>query len=227
MPHGGPEAYDKIEFDWLSQYLASRGILVIQPQFRGSQGFGAEHLLAGRGEWGAKIQDDITDSLTALSKEGKIDPERVCIMGWSYGGYAALAGATMTPDLYQCAISINGLSDIEEMLDFERKEYGEDSSTYRYWQEVINRKTLDDEFLKSISPINHVEKVNIPVLLVYGTRDKIVHPEQSEDFYEALKDAKKDVQLIEIKGEAHSFLKNESRLKTLTAIDAFLNKYLL
>lgn len=227
MPHGGPEAYDKIRFDWLAQYLASRGILVIQPQFRGSEGFGSEHLQSGRGEWGLKIQDDITDSVAALSKAGVIDPERVCIMGWSYGGYAALAGATMTPDLYQCAISINGLSDIEEMLDFEKKEHGEDSSTYRYWQEVINRKDLDDNFLQSISPINYVDKVKIPVLLIYGPRDKIVHPEQSKDFYDALKDAKKDVQLIKIKDEAHSFLRNESRLKTLTAIDAFLNKHLL
>ncbi len=227
MPHGGPESYDKIRFDWLSQYLASRGILVIQPQFRGSEGFGATHLRAGRGEWGQKIQDDITDSITALGKEGKIDPERVCIMGWSYGGYAALAGATMTPDLYQCAISINGLSDIEEMLDFERKNYGEDSSTYRYWQEVINRKNLDAAFLKSISPINHVDKVKIPVLLVYGSRDRIVPPEQSEGFYDALKDAKKDVELLRIKDEPHSFLRNESRLKTLMAIDTFLNKHLL
>jgi dipeptidyl aminopeptidase/acylaminoacyl peptidase len=227
MPHGGPEAYDRIQFDWLAQYLASRGILVIQPQFRGSEGFGVAHLQAGRGEWGQKIQDDITDSVNALSKEGVIDPERVCIMGWSYGGYAALAGATMTPDLYQCAISINGLSDIEEMLDFEKSEYGENSSTYRYWQEVINRKDLDAEFLKSISPINHVEKVKIPVLLIYGSRDKVVPPEQSEDFYDALKDAKKDVELLRIKDEPHSFLRNESRLKTLTAIDTFLNKHLL
>jgi len=227
MPHGGPEAYDRIEFDWLAQFLASRGVLVIQPQFRGSKGFGSDHLQSGRGEWGQKIQNDITDSVTALIKEGKIDSERVCIMGWSYGGYAALAGATFTPELYQCAISINGLGDVEEMLAFEKREYGEQSSTYRYWQEVINRKDLDDDFLKSISPINYVDKVQIPVLLIYGSRDKIVPPEQSEDFYDALKDAKKDVQLIKIKDEPHSFLRNESRLKTLTAVDAFLNKHLL
>jgi dipeptidyl aminopeptidase/acylaminoacyl peptidase len=227
MPHGGPEAYDKIEFDWLAQYLANRGVLVIQPQFRGSTGFGLAHLQNGRGEWGRKIQDDITDSVTALDKEGIIDPNRVCIMGWSYGGYAALSGATHTPKLYKCAISINGLSDVEAMLDFEKNSYGTNSSTYRYWQEVINRKGLNSEFLKSISPINHVEKVQIPILLIYSTRDKIVDPEQSIDFYDALKDAKKDVQLIEIKDEGHSFLKNETRLKTLTAIDTFLTKYLL
>ena len=113
------------------------------------------------------------------------------------------------------------------MLDFERKNYGEDSSTYRYWQEVIKRKNLDAAFLKSISPINHVDKVKIPVLLVYGSRDRIVPPEQSEDFYDALKDAKKDVELLRIKDEPHSFLRNESRLKTLMAIDTFLNKHLL
>lgn len=227
MPHGGPESYDKIGFDWLAQYLSSRGILVIQPQFRGSKGFGIDHLIKGRGEWGQKIQDDITDAVTTLSQEGKVDPERVCILGASYGGYAALAGATFTPELYKCAVSINGISDVEEMLAFEKREYGEQSETYRYWQEVINRKGLETDFLKSISPINYVEKIKIPILLIHGQRDKVVDFEQSDDFFDALKSADKNVQLIELKGEGHYLLKNESRIKMLTAIDEFLNKYLL
>lgn len=227
MPHGGPESYDKITYDWLAQYLASRGILVIQPQFRGSKGFGIDHLVKGRGEWGKKIQDDITDAVTTLSKENIIDPDRVCIFGWSYGGYAALAGATFTPELYKCAISINGISDVVQMLDFEKSEHGDKSETYSYWQEVINRKGLDSNFLKSISPINYVDKVQIPILLIHGQRDKVVDFEQSDDFFDALEDVDKNVQLIELKGEGHYLLKNESRLKALTAIDTFLNKYLL
>ena len=226
MPHGGPESYDRIQFDWLAQYLASRGVLVIQPQFRGSKGFGREHLLAGRGEWGKKIQDDISDSLNALIKDEKVDPQRVCIMGWSYGGYAALAGATFTPQLYKCAISINGLSDVEKMLAFEKQEYGEDSETYRYWQEVINKNAQDNEFLASISPINAIDKVEAPILLIFGTRDKVVDIVQSTDMYDALEGAGKDADLLKMKGEGHSFLMRESRLKTLQAIDAFLSEHL-
>jgi dipeptidyl aminopeptidase/acylaminoacyl peptidase len=227
MPHGGPESYDKIEFDWLAQYLSSRGILVIQPQFRGSKGFGIDHLTQGRGEWGKKIQDDITDAVTTLSKENIIDPEHVCIFGWSYGGYAALAGATFTPDLYQCAISINGISDVEQMLSFEKREHGSNSETYSYWQEVINSKGKNSDFIESISPINYVEKVQIPILLIHGQRDKVVDFEQSDDFFDALEDADKNVQLVELKGEGHYLLKNESRIKALTAIDTFINKHLL
>ncbi|MBA6417120.1 S9 family peptidase [Colwellia sp. 6M3] len=227
MPHGGPESYDRIQFDWLAQYLASRGVLVIQPQFRGSKGFGIDHLAKGRGEWGKKIQNDITDAVTTLSKANIIDPKRVCIFGWSYGGYAALAGATFTPDLYQCAISINGISDVETMLDFEKREHGKHSETYSYWQEVINKNGKDADFIKNISPINYVDNVQIPILLIHGQRDKVVDFEQSDDFYDALEDADKDVKLIELKGEGHYLLKNESRIKALTAIDTFLNKHLL
>jgi len=227
MPHGGPESYDKIKFNWLAQYLANRGVLVIQPQFRGSEGFGYEHLVKGRGEWGKVIQDDITDAVTALTKDGKIDPERVCIMGSSYGGYAALAGATFTPEIYKCAISINGISDVKEMLSFEKSEHGEQSEIYRYWQEVINTKGLNSKFLQSISPINYVNKIKIPILLIHGQRDKVVDFEQSEDFFDALKDADKDVKLVELTGEGHYLLKNKSRLEALTAIDTFLSDHLL
>jgi dipeptidyl aminopeptidase/acylaminoacyl peptidase len=100
LPHGGPESHDWLGFDWFAQALASRGYAVIQPQFRGSSGFGRQHLLAGRGEWGKKSQDDITDALKNLVAEGLVDPERVCIAGMSYGGFAALAGGAFTPDLY-------------------------------------------------------------------------------------------------------------------------------
>lgn len=222
MPHGGPESYDTIGFHWLAQYYASRGVLVVQPQFRGSEGFGADHVLAGRGEWGKKIQDDITDSVTALTKENIIDPDRVCIMGWSYGGYAALAGATFTPDLYKCVISVNGIGDVVEMLD----ELNEDSEAYNYWQEVINKKNLDNEFLKSISPINHVKNVKAPVLLIHGQRDQIVDIDQSEEMFDELEDADKEVTFIEIRGDNHYLLKYESRIKTLKAIDDFLQKHL-
>ena len=113
------------------------------------------------------------------------------------------------------------------MLAFERREYGKNSETYSYWQEVINTKGKNSNFIESISPINYVEDVQIPILLIHGQRDKVVDFEQSDDFFDALEDADKEVQLVELKGEGHYLLKNESRIKALTAIDTFINKYLL
>jgi dipeptidyl aminopeptidase/acylaminoacyl peptidase len=227
MPHGGPESYDRIDYNWLSQYFANRGFLVIQPQFRGSKGFGIDHILKGRGEWGRKMQDDLTDAVTALSDEGVIDHNNVCIVGWSYGGYAALAGATYTPDLYKCAISINGVSDVEEMLDEEKDNYGSDSEILSYWKEVINKNKLSENFLQKISPINYVENIKIPVLIIHGTRDKVVPLSQSEDFFDKMEDADKEVIYLELKDVGHSILNNPSRLKMLQAIDSFLQKNMM
>ena len=170
LPHGGPESYDENRFDWLSQYFASRGFLVIQPQFRGSEGFGIEHTLKGRGEWGKKMQDDLTDAINKLSVMGEIDPARVCIVGSSYGGYAALAGAAFSPKLYQCAIAINGVSDIDFMMKNDRENYGKDHWVISYWDDVLKKNKLSNDYLESISPINFVDKVTIPVLLIAQSR---------------------------------------------------------
>lgn len=226
LPHGGPESYNQKTFHWLAQYFANRGILVIQPQFRGSTGFGVEYTLKGRGEWGKKMQDDITDSVNKLIKMGEIDPKRVCIVGSSYGGYAALAGATLTPELYKCAISINGISDVPEMLENERDDHGSDSAVLSYWQDVIGNDEIDKAELNKISPINFVNNVKAPVLLIHGTDDKVVNFEQSENMFDALKDANKKVDLVPLKMEGHNLLKPESRLKTLEAIDKFIHQHI-
>jgi Dipeptidyl aminopeptidases/acylaminoacyl-peptidases len=130
MPHGGPAAQDVIGFDYMAQALASRGYLVVQPQFRGSTGFGQEHYKAGWGQWGKAMQDDLTDGVNFFVKKGYADPARVCIVGASYGGYAALAGAAFTPDLYQCAVSIAGVSHLPKMLKADKSRYGKKAG---YW----------------------------------------------------------------------------------------------
>lgn len=135
----------------MSQYFARRGFAVIQPQFRGSSGFGLQHLLAGQGEWGGKMQDDLTDAVTDLVDKGIIDKTNVCIVGTSYGGYAALAGAVLTPGLYKCAISINGVSDIPRILKTEKKKYGADHWVLSYWQRSISANRRDDDFLKNFA----------------------------------------------------------------------------
>src|SRR4029077_2261187 len=112
LPHGGPEARDSLEFNPWVQFLVARGYAVFQPNFRGSDGFGRKFAESGYGEWGRKMQDDLTDAVKALVNLGTVDPARVCIVGASYGGYAALAGAALTPDVYKCAVSISGISDL-------------------------------------------------------------------------------------------------------------------
>lgn len=226
MPHGGPAAYDQVGFDWLAQALASRGYLVIQPQFRGSAGFGRDHLVAGHGEWGRKMQDDLTDAVQVMVNKGMVDPERICIVGGSYGGYAALAGGAFTPDLYRCVVSINGVADLQEMLDYEEHEHGDDHWSVAYWQENIGRGDVSSEKLEQISPALHAEDFTAPVLLIHGENDLNVPFAQSKEMYKALKRAEKPVELIELEGENHNLLQGETRLQTVEAVVAFVDQHL-
>ncbi|MDN4502386.1 YqiA/YcfP family alpha/beta fold hydrolase [Alteromonadaceae bacterium BrNp21-10] len=226
MPHGGPESYDKNSFDYLAQYFASQGYMVIQPQFRGSRGFGSKHLHAGRGQWGRKMQDDLTDAVLGLADNGKIDKDRVCIVGASYGGYAALAGAVFTPDLYKCVVSINGVADIEEMMDTEKRDYGSDHWVVAYWQDVISKGDVDEDHLAQISPINHVAKVKAAVLLIHGQYDEVVPIKQSRNMYDELDDADKDVTFLQLDKGDHHLSGAANRMQAMRAIDQFLKKHM-
>ena len=226
MPHGGPESYDKKSFDYLAQYFASQGYLVIQPQFRGSDGFGADHSRAGHGEWGRKMQDDLSDAVLELADSGKIDRQRVCIVGASYGGYAALAGATFTPDLYQCVVSINGVSDIETMLETEERNYGDDHWVVAYWQKIIAQGEVDEDHLEKISPINHVKNIKAPMLLIHGEYDKVVPIKQSIKMFDKMQDADKDVTFLELEKGDHHLSRAENRMKAMLAIEKFVKKHI-
>ncbi|WP_100656771.1 alpha/beta hydrolase family protein [Alteromonas flava] len=226
MPHGGPASHDSKGFDYLAQFFANRGFIVIQPQFRGSSGFGRAFRYAGHGEWGRKMQDDVTDTVLALTEEGKIDPQRVCIVGGSYGGYAALAGAAFTPELYRCAVSINGVSDVERMLKDERKDYGSDHWVVAYWEDAISRGEVDESHLAAISPINHVSQIQAPILLIHGEYDESVPIKQSERMLDALEDADKTVEFLELEDGNHFLSSAQNRMRAMQAIAAFVEKHM-
>lgn len=223
LPHGGPESHDGISFDWLAQYFAAKGYLVLQPNFRGSDGFGDQFLQAGRGRWGREMQDDISDGIKLLVEAGHADPERVCIIGASYGGYSALAGGAFSPELYRCIVSINGVSDIPMMMRDNRYRYKGDHWVVSYWETVLGGKEKD--LLKEISPINFANNFNAPVLLIHGEDDTVVPISQSQQMFKALDKEGKKVSMVKLEDEDHWLSVSSSRLKTLKAMNQFLIKY--
>lgn len=226
IPHGGPETYDRLTFDWMAQYFASRGYIVLQPQFRGSSGFGEAFADAGYGEWGGKMQSDIDDGVKHLISEGLVDPDRVCIVGASYGGYAALAAGAYSAEMYKCIVSIAGVSDLERMLKSDRRKYGRDHWAISYWRRQYGGDNFDWESLRDISPVFAAESFRAPVLLVHGRKDTVVPFEQSKVMVKALKKQKKDVTLVALKGEDHWLSYADSRLETLRAVAAFIEENL-
>ena len=226
MPHGGPASYDRVGFNWLAQYLANEGYLVLQPNFRGSSGFGLAFEEAGHKQWGRKSQDDITDGAKALVTMGWSDPNRTCIVGWSYGGYAALAGGALTPDLYKCVVAIAGVADLRGMLSKEKNLYGSRSSGYKYWKDVIGDLETDGAAIDAVSPDRLASKFKAPVLLVHGSEDNVVEISQSEKMESALKGAGKDVLFIRMNGDDHSLVNNDSRRQMLKVLGEFLAKHI-
>lgn len=226
LPHGGPEAYDTVGFDWMAQYFANEGYMVLQPNFRGSGGFGESFAAAGRRQWGRKMQDDITDGAKAMARMGWADPNRVCILGGSYGGYAALAGGALTPDLYKCVVAIAGVSDLREMLVQERRENGPDSLAFAYWTRHIGDLDTDLAAINAVSPVNHAASFKAPVLLIHGTDDTVVLSKQSDLMEAALKAAGKNVTYIRLKGDDHNLSRGENRRAALEAMGKFVAQHI-
>lgn len=222
MPHGGPDLRDFMNFDWWSQFLASRGYAVLQPNYRGSWGYGTAFTEAGLQEWGLKMQDDISDGVKKAIADGIADPKRVCIVGASYGGYAALAGATLTPDLYACAVSVAGVSDLPAMIAHERRRWGKRSSVASFWISRIGSPDDDSERLRATSPARLAANVVAPVLLMHGDLDTTVPFDQSKRMAEALEIEGKAVTLIKLAGDDHELALASTRRQMLTELEKFL-----
>jgi dipeptidyl aminopeptidase/acylaminoacyl peptidase len=226
IPHGGPEVRDILTFNYDVQVLVAHGYQVFQPNFRGSSGYGMTFANLGRREWGGAMQDDLDDGLDHLVAEGLVDPGRACIVGTSYGGYAALAAATMTPELYQCVVAIAAPSDLFAMLKWERKEEGHDSESYQYWVNHIGDPRKDKAALQAVSPAKLADRVLAPILLIHGTDDGVVPIKQSEIMVKALSKAGKAYQFVELEGSAHSRRSDEDQRLEYETILAFLGTHL-
>jgi dipeptidyl aminopeptidase/acylaminoacyl peptidase len=222
MPHGGPEARDHLTFDPYVQYLAAQGYAVFQPNFRGSDGFGRVYTESGYGEWGRKMQDDISDGLRLLIERKIVDPARVCIVGASYGGYAALAGATLTPELYRCVVSIAGVSNLEAFLKSRRKIQGADSELYLYWMKQIGDPERDAARIAAVSPVVHVDRIKAPVLLIHGDDDDVVPYAQSVEMKKVMDKSGRKTELITLEDEGHSGWSKENEQRVLEAVGRFL-----
>lgn len=221
LPHGGPTAHDDASFDWWAQGLASRGYAVFQPNFRGSTNRGAAFVKAGHGEWGRKMQSDLSDGLAHLAAQGIVDPKRACIVGASYGGYAALAGVTLQKGLYRCAVSVAGVSDLSLMVSTDLEESG---------QNPLLKRNLDAEIgrgrdLKDVSPRRFAADADAPIMLIHGKDDVVVPYRQSAIMADALKDAGKPYELVSLVGEDHWLSKSVTRQQMLEALVAFVEKH--
>ncbi|HEX2583733.1 MAG TPA: S9 family peptidase, partial [Steroidobacteraceae bacterium] len=221
LPHGGPIARDEWDYDWEVQLLASRGYAVLQLNFRGSDGFGMDFEKSGYREWGAKMQDDITDA-THWAIDNKLTvPDRICIFGASYGGYAALMGAVREPTLYRCAIGYAGVYDLELML-----------STGNVPQSRARRTSIDTMLgnditqLHSRSPAYNAAQIQIPVLLIHGKEDKRADFVQAKKMRAALEANHKEFEWMALSREGHGVYDEETRREVYECILKFLDKHL-
>ena len=223
IPHGGPSARDGWGFDSEAQILANRGIAVVQVNYRGSTGYGKSFWQSGFKQWGRKMQDDVTDGVLWAVKEGIADKSRLAIYGGSYGGYSALAGATFTPDIYACAVSYVGPSNLFTLLE----------SIPPYWKpfiemeyEMIGDPSKDKALLEEVSPVFHAENIRIPLFVAQGANDPRVNKAESDQIVEAVRKAGKDVVYMVKDNEGHGFHNEENRFDFYRTLEEFFRKHL-
>lgn len=217
LPHGGPYARDQKNFDYFAQFFATRGYGVLQMNFRGSAGYGKKFKDAGRKNW-VVMQEDVEDGARWLIKKGYADPNRTCIAGWSYGGYAALMGAIKNPDLYACTISMAGVTDLKGMVNNMKKyRFGKISA-----KDFVLKGFEDKDDLKENSPVKRADELSMPVFLGHGKLDQRVHFDQFRRMKSALKKSSASVTAIEFKDEDHFLSNQKNRIEFFEELEKFL-----
>lgn len=222
-PHGGPWHRDSWGFNPQTQLLANRGYAVFQMNFRGSTGYGRKFWESSFKQWGQTMQDDITDGVQWLIDEGIADPDRIATYGGSYGGYATLAGITFTPDLYACAVDYVGVSNLFTFL----------KTIPPYWKpyldmmyEMVGHPEGDSVMMAAASPVYHVDKIKVPLLIVQGAKDPRVNIDESDQMVKALREKGINVPYLVKENEGHGFMNEENRFEFYKAMSGFLRKHI-
>ncbi|WP_331079555.1 S9 family peptidase [Daejeonella sp.] len=223
MPHGGPDTRNSWGYNSEVQFLASRGYAVFQVNFRGSKGYGKDFWIAGFKEWGAKMQDDITDGVHWLIEQKIADPSRIGIYGFSFGGFSALHGLMSNPELYRCGASYSGFTNLFT--------YFKDIPPYfrpylQMYYETVGNPETDADYFRAASPVFHTDKIKVPVLIAQGARDPRVNMNETHQFVKELKKKKVPVTYIFKEGEGHVFRNNENRLEFYRKLEIFLDQNL-
>jgi dipeptidyl aminopeptidase/acylaminoacyl peptidase len=225
--HGGPFGVrDEWGFNPDVQFLANRGYAVLQPNYRGSGGYGLHHLTSGYKQWGLAMQDDVTDGVRYLISQGIVDPARVCIDGGSYGGYATLMALVKEPALFKCGIDEAGVSDLFWLRDIGYSDFNEADSAASdaFLDAVVGDPSKDKAVLEANSPRLQAAKIKGSLMIIHAVRDQRVPFKHAEGMRDAMRDAGKPIEWVIYPDEAHGFIKYENRVDRYNKIEAFLKK---
>ena len=218
-PHGGPWARDGWGYNSEHQFLANRGYAVIQVNFRGSTGFGRDHLQSSWKQWGQAMQDDVSDAVKWAIDQGVADADRICIYGGSYGGYATMAGLTFTPELYQCGINYVGVTDIPLLFETAPDSWAAGEEQMKI---MVGDPDTEEAFLEQWSPSYHADKIQVPVFMAYGQQDPRVNIKHAKVMEKAMKKAGVDYELMIKRDEGHGYRKEENRYDFYGRMESFL-----